>query len=177
KNAKPFTILMPPPNANASLHAGHAMYSIDDILVRFRRMQGFSALWQPGMDHAGFETQYVYEKHLKKEGKSRLDFDRNTLYQNVYDFVQDNSGLIYKQMKRLGFSADWDRSVFTLDENVLERVFKTFQKMEKENLVYRDDYIVNYCTHCGTSLAELEVKHIERDDTLYYVRYPLIDRK
>jgi len=93
----PFTILMPPPNANASLHAGHGMYTIDDIMIRYRRMQGYSAQWIPGRDHAGFETQFVYEKHLAKEGKSRLDFDRQTLYDNIAKFVEDNSGLIYEQ--------------------------------------------------------------------------------
>jgi valyl-tRNA synthetase len=100
---KPYTILMPPPNANASLHAGHAMYTVDDILIRWKRMQGYSVNWIPGMDHAGFETQFVYEKHLAKNGKSRLDFDRQTLYDDVYKFVQDNSGTIYKQFKRLWF--------------------------------------------------------------------------
>ena len=170
-----YTILMPPPNANASLHAGHAMYTVDDIFIRWKRMQGFSALWIPGMDHAGFETQYVYEKNLAKEGKSRMDYDRKTLYKNIFDFVKNNSGLIFSQFKRLGFSADWDRSVFTLDENVTNQVFETFKKMESEGLVYRDDYIVNYCTHCGTSLAELEVKHLERIDFFYYIKYPLVN--
>ncbi len=177
KGEKPFTVLMPPPNANASLHAGHGMYTIDDILIRFRRMQGYAAQWIPGRDHAGFETQFVYEKHLAKEGKSRLDFDRQTFYQNVAKFVEDNSGLIYEQFRRLGFSADWERSVFTLDPHVVTRVFETFKKMEAENLVYRDDYLVKYCTHCGTSLAELEINYVERPDYLYYIRYPLLDRK
>ncbi|MCR4329791.1 MAG: valine--tRNA ligase [Candidatus Roizmanbacteria bacterium] len=174
---KPYTILMPPPNANASLHAGHGMYVIDDILTRYKRLQGFSSVWIPGMDHAGFETQYVYEKHLAKQKKSRMDFDRKTLYDNIHTFVQENSGLIYQQFKKLGFLADWERSVFTLDDHVLARVFETFTRMEKENLVYRDDYIVNYCTHCGTSLAELEVKHVDRIDPLYYVRYLYPDKK
>ncbi len=172
----PYTILMPPPNANASLHAGHAMYTVDDIMIRYKRMQGFSALWIPGTDHAGFETQYVYEKNLAKEGKSRMDFDRKTLYQNIFDFVKNNSGLIFEQFKRLGFSADWDRSVFTLDERVINQVYETFKKMESEGLVYRDDYIVNYCVHDGTSLAELEVKHVERTDPLYYVKYKFADK-
>ncbi len=175
QNGEPYTILMPPPNANASLHAGHAMYTVDDILIRFRRMQGFSVSWIPGLDHAGFETQYVYEKNLAKEGKSRMDFDRETLYKNIFSFVKDNSGLIYGQMKKLGFSADWNRSVFTLDDNVVETVYQTFSKMEKEGYVYRDNYIVNYCTNCGTSLAELEVKYVERVDPLYFVKYPLED--
>jgi valyl-tRNA synthetase len=172
---EPYTILMPPPNANASLHAGHAMYTVDDILVRWKRMQGYSAVWIPGMDHAGFETQFVYEKHLAKQGKSRFDYDRQTLYQNIYQFVRDNSGLIYEQFKRLGFSADWKKSVFTLDKSVLERVFETFSNLEKEGLVYRAWHIVNYCTACGTSLAELEVDHQEREDKLYYIRYPLLE--
>ena len=140
----PYTILMPPPNANASLHAGHAMYTIDDIMVRWKRMQGYNATWIPGMDHAGFETQYVYEKHLAKNGKSRMDFDRQTLYRDIFNFVQENSGLIYKQFKRLGFSADWDRSVFTLDPEVLQKVFATFTRLEKEGGVYRDEYLVNF---------------------------------
>ena len=171
---KPYTILMPPPNANASLHAGHAMYTIDDIVIRWKRMQGYSAVWMPGTDHAGFETQFVYEKELAKKGVSRMDFDRQTLYGNVYDFVKENSGLINKQFKQLGFSADWDRSVFTLDAHVLKQVFETFKQMESEGKVYRSEYIVNFCTHCGTSLAELEVEHEERTDPLFYVRYPLL---
>ncbi len=172
---KPYTILMPPPNANASLHAGHAMYTVDDVLVRWKRMQGYSAQWLPGMDHAGFETQFVYEKNLAKNGQSRLDFDRQTLYNNVFDFVKNNSGLIYEQFKRLGFSANWQRSTFTLDEKVIREVWETFIKMEKEGLIYRDDYLVNFCPHCGTSLAELEVEHEERVDNLYYVKYKKVD--
>jgi valyl-tRNA synthetase len=168
---EPYTILMPPPNANASLHAGHAMYTIDDIMIRWKRMQGYSAVWIPGADHAGFETQFVYEKFLAKEGKSRMDFDRQTLYNNIFNFVKENSGLIFKQFKKLGFSADWSRSVFTLDENVLKRVFETFKQMEREKKVYRDNYMVNYCTHCGTSLSELEVDHVDRVDPLYYIKY------
>ncbi|MFH1244567.1 MAG: valine--tRNA ligase, partial [bacterium] len=171
KGNKPYTILMPPPNANASLHAGHGMYTIDDILIRYRRMQGYAAEWIPGRDHAGFETQFVYEKQLAKEGKSRTDFDRKTLYNNITKFVEENSGLIFEQFRRLGFSADWGRSVFTLDPHVLRRVFETFSKMESEGLVYRSEYMVNYCTHCGTSLAELEVLHEEREDPLYYIKY------
>ena len=170
-SGKPYTILMPPPNANASLHAGHAMYTIDDIMVRWKRMEGYSAVWIPGTDHAGFETQFVYEKNLAKEGKSRMDFDRATLYQNIYNFVSENSGLIFKQFRRLGFSADWQRNVFTLDKNVTDKVFETFRQMETEGKIYRDEYMVNYCTHCGTSLAELEIDHEERVDSLYYMKY------
>src|SRR3989339_2160802 len=174
---KPFTILMPPPNANSSLHAGHGMYTVDDVIIRYKRLRGYDSLWIPGTDHAGFETQYVYEKFLAKQGKSRLDFDRKTFYKNVFGFVKENSGLIYQQFKKLGFLADWDRSVFSLDSHVIDRAFETFKKMESEGKVYRSDYLVNYCTHCGTSLAELEILHPERVDPLYYVRYPLLERK
>jgi valyl-tRNA synthetase len=167
----PYTILMPPPNANASLHAGHGMYTVDDIMIRYKRLRGYASLWIPGMDHAGFETQFVYEKYLTKQGKSRIDFDRQTLYNNIYQFVKENSGLIYQQFKKLGFLADWSRSIFTLDAQVIKKVFETFKKMESEGSVYRDNYIVNYCTHCGTSLAELEVEHEERVDPLYYIKY------
>lgn len=171
KGEKPYTILMPPPNANASLHAGHGMYTIDDILIRWKRMQGYAAAWIPGRDHAGFETQFVYEKHLAKEGKSRLDFDRKTLYDNVAKFVEENSGLIFEQFRRLGFSADWNRSVFTLDPQVVATVYQTFSRMVEDRLVYRSDYLVQYCPYCGTSLAELEIKHSEREDKLYFIKY------
>lgn len=177
KDSPPYTILMPPPNANASLHAGHAMYTVDDIMIRYKRMSGYAASWIPGMDHAGFETQFVYEKQLAKEGKSRMDFDRSTLYKDIFEFVENNSGLIFEQFKRLGFSADWERGVNAWDKEVVERVYQTFKKMEAEGLVYRDDYIVNYCVHDGTSLAELEVKHVERTDSLYYIKYPTLDKK
>ncbi|OGK52891.1 valine--tRNA ligase [Candidatus Roizmanbacteria bacterium RIFCSPLOWO2_01_FULL_44_13] len=168
---KPFTILMPPPNANASLHAGHGMYTVEDIFIRYKRLRGYASLWIPGTDHAGFETQFVYEKHLAKQGKSRFDFSRQDLYDNIFKFVKENSGLIYGQFKRLGFLADWGRSVFTLDKHVLETVIATFKKMEKEGYIYKDEYIVNYCTHCGTSLSELETVHVERVDPLYYLKY------
>jgi valyl-tRNA synthetase len=171
KTGEPYTILMPPPNANASLHAGHGMYTVEDVLIRFKRMQGFSALWQPGVDHAGFETQFVYEKHLKKQGKSRFDFDRETLYKNVAEFVDKNSGQIYEQFKRLGFGADWNRSVFTLDKKVRDHVVKTFKKMADDDKVYRSNYLVNYCNYCGTSLSELETDHQERVDPLYFIKY------
>lgn len=175
EGGKPFTVLMPPPNANASLHAGHGMYSVDDVLVRWKRLNGFASEWIPGIDHAGFETQFVYEKHLRKEGKSRMDFDRQTFYTNISDFVKTNSGLIYDQFKRLGFLADWTRSTFSLDDHVVEYVYETFTKMHADGYVYRGEYIVNYCTYCGTSLAELEVKYEDRVDALYHVRYPLIE--
>lgn len=172
---KPFSILMPPPNANASLHAGHAMYVIQDIMTRFKRMQGHPTVWFPGTDHAGFETQFVYEKHLKKEGKSRFQFDRETLYQNIFDFVKKNSGLIENQMRRLGFSADWSQKTFTLDAHVVSTVLDTFAKLAEDGLIYRDNYLVNYCPKCGTTFADLEVSHEEQTSPLHYIRYRFSD--
>ncbi|MCD8507016.1 valine--tRNA ligase [Candidatus Woesebacteria bacterium] len=174
-NKEPFSILMPPPNANASLHAGHAMYVIQDIMTRFKRMQGHPTVWFPGTDHAGFETQFVYEKHLKKEKKSRFQFDRETLYENIFDFVKQNSGLIENQMRRLGFSADWSQKTFTLDEHVIKTVHETFSKLAKDGLIYRDNYLVNYCPKCGTTFADLEVTHEDQTSPLYYVRYRFSD--
>lgn len=171
----PFSILMPPPNANASLHAGHAMFVIQDILARFKRMQGHPTVWIPGTDHAGFETQVVYEKHLKKQGQSRFQFDRETLYKNIETFVQENSGLIIDQLRRLGFSADWSRLTFTLDPHVISTVYDTFQKLASDNLIYRDRYLVNYCPKCGTTFADLEVTHEEKTVPLVQVRYTFSD--
>lgn len=167
----PYAILLPPPNANASLHAGHAMYVIEDILIRYKRMCGHKTVWIPGTDHAGFETQYVYEKHLSKQGKSRFQFDRETLYKDIFAFVKENSGTIFDQLKTLGFSCDWSRSTFMLDEKVVRVVYDTFEKMVADGLVYRDDYIVNYSPKSGTTFSDLEVQHVERVDPFYYIKY------
>ena len=141
---RPYSIILPPPNANGNLHFGHAMFTIEDILIRYHRMKGFAALWLPGTDHAGFETQFVFEKHLANEGKSRFDYDRETLYQMIWDFVQKNKNLIENQIREMGASIDWSRYTFTLDPQAVEITLNTFKKMEKEGLIYRADYIVNY---------------------------------
>jgi len=168
---KPFTIILPPPNANADLHLGHAMYVIEDIMIRYHRMLGYSTLWLPGTDHAGFETQYVFEKHLIKEGKSRFDYNREELYKMIWDFVQNNRGNMENQLRRLGFSLDWTKQVFTLDEKVIKIVYKTFKKLHNDGLLYRSKRLVNYCTKCGTGFSDLEVKYVERIDPLYYLKY------
>ncbi len=167
----PFTILLPPPNANADLHLGHAMYVIEDIMIRYRRMKGDPTLWLPGADHAGFETQYVFEKHLAKEDKSRFDYKREELYQMIWDFVHKNRSTMENQLRRLGFSLDWTRNTFTLDPKVIAIVYTTFKKLYDDGLVYRDSRLVNYCTRCGTSFSDLEVKHIEQTDPFYYMKY------
>ncbi|MCL6096908.1 MAG: valine--tRNA ligase [Patescibacteria group bacterium] len=172
---KPYSIILPPPNANAPLHFGHAMYVIEDILIRFKRMQGYKALWLPGADHAGFETQFVFEKKLQAEGKSRFDFDRETLYKMIWDFVQGNRPIMENQLRRMGFSLDWGRKKFTLDEDIVKIVYKTFKKLYDDGLIYRAERLVNYCTFDGTSFSDLEVIYEERQNPLYYIKYgPLV---
>lgn len=168
-----FSIVLPPPNANAPLHYGHAMYTVEDVLIRYNRMLGKSTLWLPGADHAGFETQVVYEKHLEKEGKSRFDFDRETLYKKIWNFVQDNRGTMENQLRRLGFSLDWSKSKFTLDEDVVETVHKTFKRLFDDGLIYREVKLINYCTKHGTAFSDLEVEHVEKVSKLYFVKYKI----
>lgn len=171
KSKTPFTIILPPPNANEPLHAGHALFVVEDIMVRFHRMLGDPTLWLPGTDHAGIETQFVYEKHLKAEGKSRFDFDRNTLYGLIANYVNENRSIAKSQLKRLGFSLDWTRERFTLDDAHNHRVFSVFKKMCDDGLVYRDEKIVNYCTFCGTAFSNLEVVHKTVNSHLWYLKY------
>lgn len=173
---EPFVIIMPPPNANDPLHIGHALgVALQDALIRFHRMLGDDVLWLPGTDHAGIETQFVFEKKLKKDGKSRFNFDRQTLYQMIWDYVQENSGIAMEQMKKLGASADWSRFVFTLDKKAVSVALETFLKLNKDGLLYRDEQLVNYCPHCGTSFSELEVVYKDQTTPLYYVKYPLVE--
>jgi len=172
KNKAPFTIIMPPPNANDNLHIGHARFvTIEDVLVRYWRMKGSPTLWLPGADHAGIETQFVFEKKLKSEGKSRFDYDRDTLYKMIWDFSTSNKANMENQLKALGASCDWSRNLFTLDPKIVETVYRTFKKLYDDGLVYRGERIVNYCPRCGTAFSQLEVDSVEREDNLYYLDY------
>jgi valyl-tRNA synthetase len=174
-NGAPYSIVLPPPNANAPLHFGHAMYVIEDILIRYHRMRGLAALWLPGADHAGFETQFVFERHLANEGKSRFDYDRDTLYKMIWDFVEKNRGGMESQLRKLGFSLDWSRMKFTLDPDIVSIVYRTFKKLHDDGLVYRAKRLVNYCTYDGTSFSDLEVIYEEKKNPLYYIKYgPLV---
>ncbi|HEX7017922.1 MAG TPA: valine--tRNA ligase [Patescibacteria group bacterium] len=176
RTGRRFSIAMPPPNANDPLHIGHAMFiALEDILIRYHRMLGDDTLWQPGTDHAGIETQFVFEKKLAKQGQSRFNFDRETLYQMIWEYVQENSGIAVNQMKKLGASADWSRFHFMLEPELVETVLETFKKLHEAGMVYRDLKLVNFCTRCGTSFSELEVNYIDQQTPLYYVRYPLAD--
>ncbi len=169
-----FTIILPPPNANADLHMGHVMYVYEDIMIRFHKMLGDEVLWLPGADHAGFETQFVFEKFLAKKGKSRFDYDRKILFKMIWDFVQQNKSTMENQLKRLGFGLDWQKKKFTLDPDIVKIVYKTFKKLFDQKLVYRNERLVNYCTYCGTSFSDLEVVYKEKRGKLWFIRYPLV---
>lgn len=172
KDAAPFTIIMPPPNANGSLHAGHALFvTLQDIMVRFARMRGRKALWVPGADHAGFETQVVYEKKLEKEGRSRFEMDPKDLYKEILDFTMSNKSFMEGQLRQLGASCDWSREVFTLDARVIDTVYDTFVQLHKDGLLYRGSRIVNWCPKHQTSLSNLETERKSRTDKFYYFKY------
>ncbi len=175
EKGEPYSILMPPPNANDDLHLGHTLTTtIEDILIRYNRMQGKSALFLPGADHAGFETQVVFERKLAEKGKSRFDFSREELYKMIWDYVQENKGKMEEQQKRIGASADWSRNTFTLDPHVIERTYQTFKQLHQDGLLYRGPRIVNFCTFHGTSFSELEVEYKTEKSKLYYINY-LVD--
>lgn len=171
-----YSLVVPPPNANGDLHIGHALtLALEDIAVRFHRLKGERTLFVPGADHAGFETWVVYEKQLAKAGKSRFDFTREELYQQVWDFVAGNRENYGLQFRRLGASVDWQHFTFTLDEKIVKRAYATFKKMWEEKLIYRGERLVNFCTFHGTSFADIEVEYKEENGNLWYLRYPLAD--
>ncbi|MEY2641267.1 MAG: hypothetical protein RL150_660 [Candidatus Parcubacteria bacterium] len=176
RHEQPFTIVMPPPNANGNLHVGHALFiTLEDLMTRYKRMQGYKALWIPGADHAGFETQIVYEKKLSKEGRSSFSMDRGDLYKEIYDFTIENKAIMENQVRKMGASCDWSREKFTLDPEVVTVVQQTFAKMYADGLVYRGDRMVNWCTKHQTSLSDVETETKELTDKLYHIQYgPLI---
>ena len=174
---QPYAIVMPPPNANGNLHVGHALGSaIQDILVRYHRMQGYDAVYIPGADHAGFETWVVYERELEKHGQTRFDFNREELYAQVWDFVAKRRGDMELQLRAIGVGADWDDLVFTLDDKVIKTVYDTFEKMWQDGYIYRGERIVNYCTQHQTSFSDYEVVHKNEKGKLWEIVYPLIDK-
>lgn len=166
-----FSIIMPPPNANGDLHVGHAMYVIQDILTRWHRMQGQPTLWLPGTDHAGIETQVVYERKLEKEGRSRFDLGPEKFYDEVMRFTRSNQTNIINQMRSMGFSADWSKLKFTLDEDIIDIVYDTFIELNKDGLVYRGHRVSNWCPRCQTSFADIEIKHVEEEGHMYTLDY------
>ena len=173
---KPFTIVMPPPNVTGQLHMGHAMdCTLQDILIRFKRMQGYAALWVPGTDHAGIATQIKVEEELrKKEGLSRHDLGREKFLERVWDWKHQYGNRIVAQQKKMGASCDWDRSRFTMDEGLSKAVRHVFVSLYKKGLIYKGSRIVNWCPHCVTALSDAEVEYQDKPGHLWHLRYPIV---
>ena len=169
---KPFTVIMPPPNVTGELHYGHALtIALEDLMVRWHRMRGFSALYLPGTDHAGIATQVVVERMLAQEKITRFDLGREGFVKKVWEWVDQYGDRIYEQIKRLGASCDWSRKAFTLDPGPSKAVRSTFVNLYQKDLIYRGERIVNWCTRCSTALSDLEVKYEEEKGYLYLIKY------
>ena len=173
---KPFTIVMPPPNVTGQLHMGHAMdCTLQDILIRFKRMQGYSALWMPGTDHAGIATQIKVEEELRvKEGLTRYDLGRDKFLERVWDWKEKYGGRIVEQQKKLGASCDWDRARFTMDEGLSKAVRHVFVEMYKKGLIYKGSRIINWCPNCTTALSDAEVEYQDKPGHLWHLKYPIV---
>ncbi|MBI5186327.1 MAG: valine--tRNA ligase [Nitrospinae bacterium] len=172
----PFSIVIPPPNITGSLHMGHALNNtLQDILIRWKKMQGFSSLWQPGTDHAGIATQNVVERMLREKGIDRDHLGREKFVEKVWEWKKESGGMIVNQLKKLGAACDWERERFTMDEGLSAAVRRTFVRLHEEGLIYQGNYIINWCPRCHTALSDLEVIYQEKKGALYYVRYPLAD--
>src|SRR5438067_8432812 len=168
----PYAIVIPPPNVTGSLHIGHALdHTIQDALIRRKRMQGYEALWLPGMDHAGIATQNVVERQLAAEGASRHDLGREKFVERVWQWKAESGGKILGQMRRLGDSVDWTRERFTMDEGLSRAVPTIFKRLVEADLIYRAERIINWCPRCLTALSDIEVDHSDTDGELVSIRY------
>ena len=176
KAAKPFTIVMPPPNVTGQLHMGHAMdATLQDTLIRFKRMQGYNALWLPGVDHAGIATQIKVEEELRKEGLTRYDLGREKFLERVWDWKHKYGNRIVEQQKKLGASCDWERARFTMDDGCSSAVREVFVSLYEKGLIYKGSRIINWCPHCVTALSDAEVEYVDKPGHLWHIRYPLAD--
>ena len=177
EGSKPFTIVMPPPNVTGQLHMGHAMdATLQDTLIRFKRMQGYDALWVPGVDHAGIATQIKVEEELRvKEGLTRYDLGREKFLERVWDWKHKYGNRIVEQQKKLGASCDWDRAAFTMDETCSKAVREVFVSLYEKGLIYKGSRIINWCPHCVTALSDAEVEYVDKPGHLWHIRYPLTD--
>lgn len=173
----PFSIVIPPPNVTGQLHMGHALNNtLQDILVRYKRMQGYSVLWVPGTDHAGIATQIKVEEELRKQGISRHDLGREAFLEKVWAWREKYGGRIISQLKKLGSSCDWTRECFTMDETLSAAVKKVFVQLYDKGLIYRGLRITNWCPHCITALSDAEVEHKEIEGAFWHIRYPIKDK-
>lgn len=172
---KPYSIVIPPPNVTGALHMGHALNNtLQDILCRWKRMQGYNVLWMPGTDHAGIATQNVVERQLAAEGKDRHDLGREAFIERVWKWKAESGGQIIGQLKRLGASCDWERERFTMDEGLSKAVRTVFVKLYEDGLIYRDNRLINWCPRCHTALSDIEVEHEDHKGHLWHIRYPVV---
>src|SRR3954469_19304390 len=173
-----FTLLLPPPNVTGRLHMGHMLNQTEmDIIIRWRRMSRYKTLWVPGTDHASIATQMMVERQLASEGKKRQDLGREKFLERTWEWKRHYGGAILEQMKRLGASVDWQREYFTMDEHLSRAVREAFVRMYEDGLIYRGNYIVNWCPRCMTAISDLEVVHEEVQGKLYEIRYPIVGRE
>lgn len=169
-----FSIVMPPPNVTGMLHMGHAMdNTLQDILTRYKRMQGYNTLWVPGTDHAGIATQAKVEAQLRKEGTDRYELGREKFLERAWAWKEEYGNTITTQLRKLGSSCDWDKERFTMDEGCSKAVREAFVRLYKKGLIYQGNYIVNWCPHCHTTISDIEVEHVENEGKIYYFRYPI----
>ena len=176
EGVKPFVIVIPPPNVTGVLHMGHGLNnSLQDILIRYYRMKGIPTLWIPGTDHAGIATQNVVEKRLMKEGKTKHDLGREKFIERTWEVKKEHHAIITKQLKKIGASVDWTRERFTMDEGLSQAVREVFVTLYERGLIYKGQYLVNWCPRCGTALADDEVDHIDTDGAMYHIWYEFAD--
>ena len=178
ENKKPYSIVMPPPNVTGNLHMGHALNNtIQDVLIRTKRMQGYSALWVPGTDHASISTEAKVVEKLRSEGLNKEDLTREEFLERAWDWTHEYGGNIVNQLKKLGISCDWSRQSFTLDDNLSNAVEEVFIELYEKGLIYRGNRIINWCPSCETSISDAEVEHVESDGNIWYFKYPFADRE
>jgi len=173
KTKKPYTIMMPPPNITGQLHLGHAMYTIQDILIRFKRMQDFSTLWLPGTDHASISTEVKIVDAMHKEGLSKEDVGREEFLRRAWDWKEEYGGRIVSQLKKLGASCDWERERFTMDEGLSDAVLEVFLRLYEKGYIYRGEKLINWCPHCKTTISDAEVDHEDKNDNFWHFKYPI----
>jgi len=177
KNKKPYTIMMPPPNVTGNLHMGHALYTLQDVLIRWKRMEGYEALWLPGTDHASISTEAKVVEKIKSQGRTKEELGREAFLEEAWEWTREHGGTINNQLKRLGASCDWTRERFTLDEGLSNAVEEVFIRLYEKNLIYRGDRIINWCPSCSTAISDAEVEHEETEGKIWHVKYPLKDKR